>query len=193
MRVARELLKGSRYDFFAVYLRGIDSLGHFAGRSSDLFGVAVDAGSRRYRPVLAEAYRRADEQLGELLSLVGGDTNVIVCSDHGFEWQSNGSFEHVFAPSGMVMLYGPDAAAGEQIGGAHVLDLAPTMLFLSGQPLARDMTGAVLTQGLRPGILQRRGVAHIASYDSTRRESRLPAEDGDASVVEQLRALGYIR
>lgn len=189
MRVAHELLERSRYDFFAVYLRGVDSLTHLAGEYSDLFGRAP--GERRYRRALTEAYRRADEQLGELLSLVRPDTNVIVCSDHGFEWQRDGHFHHTYAPSGVVMLRGPDAAAGKQIRGAHVLDLAPTLLYLSGQPLALDMAGSVLLDALRPGSLREFG--YVSTYDPLPRESRLPADQGDANVIEQLRALGYIR
>jgi hypothetical protein len=192
MRVVRNLLERSRYDFFAVYLRGVDSFSHLTGEQSDLFGRANPA-DRRYRRALVEAYRRADDQLGELLSLVRPETNVVVCSDHGFEWQRDGHFHHTYAPPGVVMLQGPDVARGRQIRAAHVLDLAPTMLYLSGQPLARDMPGTVLLDALRPAGPDGRETSYLSTYDPRPRESRLPTDEGDASVIEQLRALGYIR
>ena len=73
---------------------------------------------------------------------------------------------------------------------ATTLDLAPTVLYALGLPVARDMAGRPLTE-LFSGLP---GPQWTASYDG-----RVPAparheETGsDAEALERLRALGYIR
>src|SRR5207245_9435507 len=107
-RISQRLLSRARYDLFAVYLKGVDGLSHFTGKYSALFPAHVLDKQReaRYGGSLAEYYRYADDQLAGLLTFADADTDVVVCSDHGFEWQPEGRFAHEHAPAGVFILAG---------------------------------------------------------------------------------------
>ena len=47
-----------------------------------------------------------------------------------------------------------------------VLDIAPTILYLFGLPVARDMEGRVLTELIDEDFARRHGVTYIPSYES---------------------------
>jgi len=47
-----------------------------------------------------------------------------------------------------------------------VLDVAPTLLYLMGLPVARDMEGRVLTEILEPSFARDHPVTFIPSYES---------------------------
>lgn len=49
-------------------------------------------------------------------------------------------------------------APGQQVHGADIRDLAPTILYAPGCPVPCDMDGRVLEQALEPGVLQRNPV-----------------------------------
>jgi hypothetical protein len=73
---------------------------------------------------------------------------------------------------------------------ATTLDLAPTVLYTLGLPVARDMAGRPLTE-LFSGP---EGAKWTASYDGRVGTPARREEPGaDAEVLERLRSLGYIR
>ncbi len=47
----------------------------------------------------------------------------------------------------------------------RMADYAPTMLYLLGEAVGRDVDGRVLTEALRPELLAQRSVASLPSYD----------------------------
>jgi hypothetical protein len=47
-----------------------------------------------------------------------------------------------------------------------VLDIAPTVLYLFGLPVARDMEGRVLTEIVEPDFASAHAVTFIPSYES---------------------------
>ena len=47
-----------------------------------------------------------------------------------------------------------------------MLDVAPTLLYLMGLPVARDMEGRVLTEILEPEFARQHPVTFIPSYES---------------------------
>ncbi len=77
-----------------------------------------------------------------------------------------------------------------------VLDIAPLMTYLAGQPIPGDFEGRLPRALLDPGYLER----HPPRQVSADQAPRLPAEPGmpgtpgaaDAETEERLRALGYI-
>ena len=75
------------------------------------------------------------------------------------------------------------------------MDVAPTVLYLLGMAVGRDMDGEVLDVVMRPGGELLRPVKFIETYG---RESKpiadfdpLETED-DEAIVERLKALGYL-
>ena len=64
------------------------------------------------------------------------------------------------------MAVGDGIRPGVVLQGASVLDVAPTILYLSGLPVARDMEGRVLTEMLDDDFARAHPVTFIPSYES---------------------------
>lgn len=95
-------------------------------------------------------------------------------------------------PEGIVLLTGPQVQPGQQIIGAHIADIAPTLLYLMDQPVPSDMEGRVLHEALRPEYV----AAHPITYTESRAAEgadHVDFTDEEAAQVEnRLRGLGYI-
>ncbi len=95
------------------------------------------------------------------------------------------------SPDGLFVFSGPGVRRGQWLAGAHIQDLAPTLLHIMGLPVASWMDGRVL-DALDPAAA--RPVAY-AEYDVTlpdRSGARLTAEEEEA-IRAQLAGLGYLR
>ena len=88
-RVAQHLMTAQPWDFFIVVEIGLDRIHHG-------FWKFFDEGHRKYQPgskyedVIKDYYLSLDRQVGEMLSLVGKDTAVMVVSDHGVKGMEGG-------------------------------------------------------------------------------------------------------
>jgi len=56
------------------------------------------------------------------------------------------NWEGMHEQEGMLLASGPDIRQGEELTGASLLDIAPTILHLFGVPIPRDMDGRVLSE-----------------------------------------------
>ena len=196
-------------DVLMVYIEGVDSSSHLFGhlfRAHGLAGELADQ-QRRYGETVERMYQFADSILGRYLSLLDSDTNLVVLSDHGFqlgELQSDPSktrdmrrvSERFHRIQGVLYMYGPGVKAGARIDGAEVLDVAPTLLALTGMPVAADMPGHVLTEALRLRAEPKRVPTYETGETTTADAgSAKPASDiapVDPAILEHLRALGYL-
>lgn len=94
-------------------------------------------------------------------------------------------------PEGIITLTGPSAAAGVTVQ-ARIEDVAPTVLYLLGEPIPFDLQGRVLFEALTPDLVQDRPpeyaeagavrVGAVESYSSSEAEQ----------VEGRLRSLGYL-
>ena len=95
---------------------------------------------------------------------------------------------------GILVAAGPHFKKNAEISGARLIDFAPTLLYLLGQPVPRDMDGKVLSDLFKAEYLQ----SHPVVYDDEKEDLQTPTLDGDyseeeaAQVEERLKALGYI-
>ena len=55
---------------------------------------------------------------------------------------------------GILILQGPGIKKGKIIEGAHIMDVAPTILYLLGLPVSKGFDGKVLTEALEPDVLK---------------------------------------
>jgi predicted AlkP superfamily phosphohydrolase/phosphomutase len=97
-------------------------------------------------------------------------------------------------PDGVLIAHGPDFAAPGHIEGARLIDLAPTLLHLLGQPVPEDMTGRVLEELLDPGFLAENPVRYSAAdraETSGVPTAELSPEESE-EVAERLRKMGYL-
>jgi len=77
--------------------------------------------------------------------------------------------EFLEAPDGALLLYGEGIRPGALLTGARLVDLAPTLLYGLGFPVARDLDGKVLTDAFDKGFLARNPVTFFPSYEGLAR------------------------
>ncbi|MFQ5477597.1 MAG: alkaline phosphatase family protein [Candidatus Binatia bacterium] len=180
---------GEEWDLFIYVLTLVDRVSHpywSYMQPSDYDGVDP-LKAERYGEAVRNAYRESDRQIGELLAAAKGDFFVVVASDHGFKSSRKRDLRigtHAF--DGIYMVSGPGLSKQEGPR-AYIEDVAPTILYLLGMPLASDMDGDMIAT-----VLEARATtpATVVSYESEAREgSDLPVDD---STWEQLRGLGYV-
>ena len=183
----------------SVYFRVCDLAQHCAYR---YMPTAVELPAdpedrRRFGGVVHEAYRMADDWVGRALERMGPKDALLVVSDHGFGYQPRShSYGHgQETPPGVIYGYGKDFVPGARIEGAGIYDVAPTVLRLSGLPVAGDMLGRPLEEALSEEF--RRACPPpepVKTYGPRRSRCHLPAGGtmADSEVQEHLRALGYL-
>jgi tetratricopeptide (TPR) repeat protein len=198
------LMDNQPWDFFAVYFEAIDHFCHAFMRYHPPRQSWIDKRDfELYQNVVSMAYQLHDEMLGELIATAGGDTTVILMSDHGFhpdhlrpasipDIPAGPAVEH--RDFGIFAIGGQGIRQNELLHGASLLDVAPTVLTIYGLSVGDDMDGKVLSQA----FVDAPSVTSIPSWDD------VPGADGrhpphtlfDAvasqEALEQMIALGYI-
>ena len=150
------LLADDDWDLVAAYYPSIDLLCHgfMKFHPPQLAGIP-DTLFELYHDVVNSTYRFHDLMLGRLLQLAGPDTTVLLLSDHGFHSDHLRPARIPNVPAGITvehrshgvfLLAGPGIKPDERIYGLNLLDIAPTLLWLFGVPVGRDMAGRVLTE-----------------------------------------------
>ena len=204
---ATSIMTQEPWDFMAIYFDGIDHFSHgFMKYHPPRQEWVEESDYEVFKNVVEGAYQLHDLMLGTHLELAGEDTTVIIISDHGFN-SGNLRPEHIpvepagpamaeHGPYGMFVVKGPGIKQGEEIIGASVLDIAPTILSCFGLPVGEDMDGKPLV-GIFADLHK---PTKIPSWDSVSG----PFEDGqhethgqtdtasNAEAIKQLVELGYI-
>jgi predicted AlkP superfamily phosphohydrolase/phosphomutase len=97
-----------------------------------------------------------------------------------------GSHRH----EGIVALSGPSAADAPDFF-ASIEDIAPTVLYLLGEPIPSDTEGRVLFESIDPDLVDRRPPEY-ADAETVEVGAERRYDEGDGEVEERLRALGYL-
>ena len=206
--IAADMLRRD-LDLVAVYFEGIDMVGHrFQHCMPPRMAQCPDAEYEKERDAVAAFYEMQDEMIGRLVALAPGRT-VIVLSDHGFRngddrpphmlpYTTNQPVEW-HREHGLVVISGPVTRAGSVLDRPSVYDIAPTVIYLAGLPVARDMRGRVLTDALDPAFLADSPPKWIDSYEemgtplSTITASLAPtSSEAQEEMIRNLKALGYV-
>jgi predicted AlkP superfamily phosphohydrolase/phosphomutase len=167
--------------FFATYFYGLDRVGHTFTRFADpeRFGDVRPEERRRYGSVVDRYTAYVSRQIAELAHGLRPGEILLVVSGYGMQplpqwrraWESVVgdpwmSGTHADAPDGLLLAVGDGVRTGAVLHGASVLDVAPTILYLMGLPVARDMEGRVLTEMIDERFARRHPVTFIPSYES---------------------------
>jgi hypothetical protein len=179
-RAAEVLLAAYHPALCVIDFHGYDAAGHgfYSEAHPEAFGNVKPEDARRYGHVL----ERYVSVLGRFLSQLEKDLQpgdlLVVVSAHGLEptplWRrlvgvlsgtDVAAASHAAAPPGLLLAYGEGIRPGAVLAGASILDVAPTLLYLLGLPVARDMEGRVLTEMLDPGFARDHPVTFIPSYE----------------------------
>jgi predicted AlkP superfamily phosphohydrolase/phosphomutase len=180
-RAGRVLRAAYDPPFFATSFYGLDVVGHAFLRFAqpEDFGDVPEAQLRRYGAVLERYLALLGERVAALSDTLRGDDVLLLVSGHGMRpvppWRrvlgaiseaDPPSGEHAGGSSGFLLAVGAGVRAGARLQEASVLDVAPTLLYLMGLPVARDMEGRALTELLRPEVALAQPVSFIPSYES---------------------------
>jgi predicted AlkP superfamily phosphohydrolase/phosphomutase len=181
-RRAGALLRAA-YDppFFVTYVYGLDVVGHAFLRYArpDAFGDVEAAAARRYGHVVERYAAWVSEWVAEQAAALGPGEVLLVVSAYGLEprpaWRNLASraiggpaaaVVHASGTSGFLLAVGDGIRPGAVLGPASILDVAPTVLYLMGLPVARDMEGRVLTEMLDTSFAAAHPLTFIPSYES---------------------------
>jgi predicted AlkP superfamily phosphohydrolase/phosphomutase len=166
--------------FFATYQYGLDVVGHRFMRYAqpDWFGNVRPEAIRKYGHVSERYAAMLSEWVdGYARALKPGEI-LLVVSGYGMEpvplwrraWEATTgdrrSGTHAGAPDGLILAIGDGIRPGAVVHGASVLDVTPTVLYLMGLPVARDMEGRVLAELLEEDFARAHPVTFIPSYES---------------------------
>ncbi len=195
-------------DFFAVYLRLIDTTSHFASIFIDetLREKWIEENEKHGGPtpetekllyanmveIMETVYVYMDNVVGRIISLAPENATFIVLSDHGFNFSPIGynHYDTPKIPHGIIILNGPQITAGHALDKINVYDFAPTVLHLYGLPTGEDMDGRVVQEAFQ----KRRTVRSVETHETWQaRAGAKKPRDLDKEVLEDLKTLGYIK
>ncbi|HSO75430.1 MAG TPA: alkaline phosphatase family protein [Blastocatellia bacterium] len=114
------------------------------------------------------------------------------------DFTSNKFMVDAFGISGCHRMHGVLIATGgglrsaTRASAARIVDVTPTLLYLTGQPLPGDMDGQVLTEMISAEFLSANPITVASQTDAeqTSEVNFLPEENEE--VIERLKGLGYI-
>jgi hypothetical protein len=174
---ARELEQQFAPQFVALRYEGLETFGHIYLRAAqpELFGDPRWAGL--VRPMLDRYYGYLDGEIARAMrSLAPGDL-LLVVSGFGMDPMPlpkrllarvlggqvlTGTHEH--GPDGFLLAFGSNVANGTFPRGS-IVDLAPTILYYMGVPVARDMDGFARTDLFSRTFTSEQPVKYVASHE----------------------------
>lgn len=207
-RMSRDLLRDHDLDLLALYLRGIDYVSHgfwqyfepepFRRQGWQIKQTDVD----HLGTVIPAYYAYVDELVGQVLRAASREALVVLLSDHGFG-TALGAYEIPrgdflsgnHREFGVLILSGTGAQRGvTQTHQITHFDVLPTLLWIAGQPQARDFKGRPLTEYLTDLFSASASIPEIASYRDivVQGEDEIGVAEEDEQILNELRSLGYI-
>jgi hypothetical protein len=177
--IALQLRDEYRPRLLAVRYEGIDRAGHIYLRYAQprAFGGSGQGAEARLAGTLDRHYAFLDAEIAQVLDTMGPDDVLLVVSGFGMEpvglgkrilarvlGQPDVSGTHEHAPDGFLLAYGGPVRTGRAHLGS-IVDVAPTVLYVLGLPVARDMDGVARTDLFKPAFTATRPIAFIPSYE----------------------------
>jgi predicted AlkP superfamily phosphohydrolase/phosphomutase len=180
-RAADVLRQAYDPSLLVVSFHGYDTAGHLFYRYAhpEAFGNVDPEEARRYGGVLGGYGTLLARWVGEVEKGLRPGDLLVVLSSHGLAptplWRrllgvltgtETPTTGHEDAPPGVIVMVGDGVRAGTQARDASLLDVMPTLLYLMGLPVARDMEGRVLTELIDPSYAREHALTFIPSYES---------------------------
>lgn len=164
--------------FVALRYAGLDTVGHYYLRytqprtSRDV----PEEERRRYTQAIDRYYAFIDAEIGSVLDSIAPGDLLVTLSGFGMEplnavKQALGRLlgdpaftgTHERAPDGFLLAYGTAVEPGRHQRGS-IVDVAPTLLYFLGLPIARDMDGYARADLFTRAFTAERPIAFIPSY-----------------------------
>jgi arylsulfatase A-like enzyme len=173
LAVALDRWRSAEPRLLMLVLRGPDPVQHYAWDTVEPWRYATQREHLdRDRGVVEGVYRYVDTFLAEAMAACDENTTLIVLSDHGAEPSLDAADPkrtgrpgaHTRKAKGVLFLYGPKVKSGARIVKAGPLDIAPTVAWLLGLPVAEDLTGRVLAEAFQRDFTARRGLTTVPTW-----------------------------
>lgn len=142
---------------FADFLRRL----HFSGERQPVSPLFPEVSVTRRAPVTVEF--RINHRVKPQDRLMDGNWQVSMDRLSGFN-----PVVAQHSMDGIIVLYGPAFKRGFQMPDAHLCDVAPTVMYLLGLPVAGDLDGRTLLAAFDPGFVSRRPMRTTNSYGRDR-------------------------
>ena len=151
-----------------------------AAENSRYWGFSFPEKEAEARAAALRAYYRfLDDLLGEILEREGRERMICLFAPVG--WGPPPTVEAISlflrgqrpvaspdaARDGFVLFAGAGVRSGVRLTSANVLDLAPTLLVLAGEPLARDMDGRVLAEVFDEQFTESASVPIVSTFEAS--------------------------
>ena len=98
---------------------------------------------------------------------------------------------HTASTPGILIAAGPDLEPGAELAHVDIHDIAPTLLYALGLPVADDFAGEAKRELFTAAFRAAHPLRRIASW-GTRATTAPATSPADAALVEDLKALGYL-
>jgi predicted AlkP superfamily phosphohydrolase/phosphomutase len=155
-------------------------------------------------PIAAEVYRKEEIYAGPYLE-IAPDIVLVLGPGHKAGIESGGPFttgvawgelprdqSGVHTMDGIFIARGPGIRRGATIADGRIVDLAPTILHLSGQPVPTAMDGCVLDKILEHEYATTHPIRYTDGPGHHLSEDAAVSDEDDAEMRDKLRGLGYI-
>lgn len=96
------------------------------------------------------------------------------------------------SPLGIFLVHGNGIQKGKMIDYTHIIDIAPTILYIFNESTAAEMDGKVLLNMFEPEFIEKRQLKGMGSSHRSDLASNKISESESEKAVVQLRELGYL-
>jgi hypothetical protein len=194
-RIAQTLFPREAPDLFLLFHQGIDVVEHFFWHcwEPEHFDPIPEEDLALFSRMIPAYYAFEDRVLGGLMDAAGDNTVFVIVSDHGMDptGELPKSGDHVeTGPAGIFILNGPCIGPVGRME-ASVYDIAPTVLYLLGLPVARDMPGRPLVQACHEDFVTAHPVRTIPTYGCAPPGAKISAAS-DRALIQRLKDIGYL-
>lgn len=187
--------------FLTVYLPGLDGIQHIfwqQHRPKDFAFLNMSKEEiEKYGDTVRNYYKFLD---GQIAQLIKKDATIIIASDHGMESilqkhydpKAIRSGQHEESPHGILIMNGPQIKKGITLETAHIVDIAPTVLYALGKEIDEGMEGSVLTEAFDQDFVKNHSIKQKQYGRKERKDNSFYEQEDQQEVKERLKALGYL-
>lgn len=96
---------------------------------------------------------------------------------------------------GIIIISGKNIQSNNTIKGVTMFDITPTILYLMGLPVAKDMIGKVMVQAIDTRFLKKHPLRYVETYETKDKDKeQIPIRSpiDEEKIKERMRSLGYI-
>ncbi len=208
---ALDFWKGEKPSFLALYFDIPDTLMHtFMDYAPPKLERVSLIKFQKYKNAVLATYEKLDDLLAEILKNMDAQTHLMIVSDHGFKFgKERPNFPatigkdnevHWHDNEGIIVFWGARFQERKQILAMNLYDIVPTILQFFNLPIAKDLSGKVVSEAFKSEFFNLNQMSYIASYNDVpfglateTGEQPERSKEVDQSIKEKLASLGYIQ